>query len=104
MLYVLKYNGLFEGDFTESFYDEVVCVKNRVALVQFDHNKEQLLGRQFDLVGTIEDEGDLKNLFQSGDTQIEVRKERIEQPKKVSLDSILPKPEGEQKSWYENLE
>jgi len=109
MLYVLKYNGLFEGDFVESFYDEVVSVKNRIAVVQMDHNKEQLLGRQFDLIGQVEGGEDVKALLNGDDVEIQVRKERVEQPvpasKMVSKDSILPgKPEGVEKSWYENLE
>lgn len=105
MLYVLKYVGNGPGDFLEHCYDESVVVKNYVALVQFEHNKNMLLGMNFEEVGTVESEDQLKDLFKSKDTVVEVRKEVVDdKPKVVPLDSILPKVEGQTKSWYENLE
>jgi len=111
MLYVLKYVGTGPGDFLEHAYDETIVVKNGVAVCQFEHNRDMLLGMNFESIGAVKDEdaGDLHELFKNGEIQVELRKEKVEQPvpasKMVSKDSILPgKPESEQKSWYENLE
>lgn len=100
MIYVLKYVGLGPDDFLEHCYDEVISIKGRIALVQFEHNMNKLLGMGFEYVGQIENEGDLKKLFDAKDTTVAVRKEKA---KVVPLGDILHDEEGVQKSWYENL-
>lgn len=109
MLYVLRYKGAFEGNFVESFYDEIVTVKNRIALVRGEHVKNCLLGMNFEDVGIIDKEENLPELFKSQETvEVKVRKETVsnkktntvEQSTTVPLDSILPKPE---KDWYDKI-
>lgn len=108
MLHVLKYVGNGPDDFMEHAYDETIIVKNRIALCSFEHNRDMLLGMNFESLGTIENEGDLKELFKNGDVQVATRKEKVETPtnKVVPINSVLPSKvvEGSQKSWYENIE
>lgn len=99
MYFVLKYNGVGPDDFLENCYDEVIVVKNRIALVQFEHNKNKLLGMQFEEIGMVENEDGLKELFK--DKTVQVKHET----KIVDLNKILAgDPESEQKSWYQNLQ
>ncbi len=100
MLYVLKFVGNGPDNFLEHCYDEVIVVKNRIALVQFEHNAHKLMGYNFELIGNIEKEEDLSELFK--DKTVEVQAVT----KLVPLKDILEPPavEGSQKSWYENLE
>ena len=100
MYYVLKFVGAGPDNFLEHCYDEVIAVKNRIALVQFEHNKNRLLGQQFEEIGTVNSEEDLKSLLGEA-TEVKVRTET----KVVPLDEILScVPEDDNKSWYENLQ
>lgn len=106
MLYALKYVGNGPGDFLEYGYDEVIPVKSGIALCQFLHNKNMLLGMNFEEIGTVENEENLKELLKDKNTELATSK------KVVSLADILPGAEtkvktpieGAQKSWYENIE
>ena len=99
MLYVLKFVGNGPDDFLEHAYDETVVIKNRIALVQFEHNKNMLLGMNFEEVGMVEKEEDLKELFRDKTVEVKTTTQIVQ------LQDILPEPvEGSQKSWYENLE
>ena len=103
MLYVLKFVGNGPDNFMENCYDEVVVIKNRIALVQFEHNANMLRGMNFEFVGMVEKEEDLKELFRDKTVEIKTTTQIVQ------LQDILPdnKPEtieGSQKSWYENLE
>ncbi len=105
MLYALKYVGNGTGDFLEYGYDEVITVKSGIALCQFEHNRDMLLGMNFVELGMIENEGNLKDLLKDKSTELHTYK------KVVALSDILPEVgenkasiEGAQKSWYENIE
>ena len=103
MLYVLKFVGNGPDNFIEHAYDESMVIKNRIALVQFEHNANMLMGMNFELIGTIEKEEDLPELFKDKTVEVQTT------TKIVPLQDILQedKPitiEGSQKSWYENLE
>lgn len=96
--YVLKYIGPYDVDHKEHFYDESVPVKNRIALVQKEYNKNQLLGRNFIELGIVNSEDDVPLLLGQKDVTVEVTKEPNR--KIVSLDSILPE---EDSNWYSKL-
>ncbi len=66
MYYVLKYNGLGPDYFLEHCYDEVISIKNRIALVKFEHNKNRLLGMQFEEIGMAENEEEAIRLLGGG--------------------------------------
>lgn len=96
--YVLKFVGLGMQTRQEPFYDEVVSVKNGIALVKQVHNKNQLLGRNFIELGFVESEEDIPALLHRDDVTVEVKKDTTE--KFVSLDSIIP---DDDKGWYDKL-
>lgn len=90
MWYVLKYTGLGPDHFLEHCYDEVVTVRNQIALVQFEHNKNMLLGMQYEEIGQVENAEDVDKLLAKDDTvELKVKREQL---KTIPIEKILPKP------------
>lgn len=105
-MYVLKFKSECPEIMHEHFYDETVVVKNGVAICRGDHVKNALLGMNYDYIGTIDSDRDLKALFDKKldeDFSVEVKKHTI------SLDDLLYEPEKteqpeQHKPYLENLE
>jgi hypothetical protein len=68
-MFVLRFRGECPELMTEPFYDEVVTVRNGIALVEKEYNKDgMLLGREgypgaYEYIGEIKEEKELKELL-----------------------------------------
>lgn len=62
-MYVLKFNSPCPDHMLESFYDEVVPVRNGIAICVRDHIKNALMGMNYTYVGEIQNESGLQELF-----------------------------------------
>src|SRR6266576_566012 len=64
-MYVLRSTKEVPEYFEESFYDEVVSVRNGIALVLNDHVRDALIGPDFDYLGHIKDSKELEKFLVS---------------------------------------
>ena len=62
-MYVLKFNSPCPDHMLENFYDEVVPVRNGIAICVREHVRNALMGMNYSYIGQIEDENGLQELF-----------------------------------------
>ena len=84
-MYVLKFNAPCPEHMLENFYDEVVVVRNGVAICVGDHIRDALTSMNYTYIGHIEDESGLQDLF----TQKEEDSIRLDlETKVIDLDEL----------------
>lgn len=110
-MYVLRYTRPCPEWMEESFYDEVVTVRNGIALVNKEHVKEALLGPDvgYEYIGEIKHERQLNALLNRKKTEEQEEEYGLAIRKSVlKIEDILPveapaEPE-QHKPWIETLE
>lgn len=109
-MYVLKFRKECPEIMQETFYDEVVVVRNGIALCNGEHVKNALEGMNYDYVGKIKDEKSLNSLLTKADKDKENLDFSLEvQKHTIKINDIpLPKERTEQPEQFvpylENLE
>jgi hypothetical protein len=106
-MYVLKYKHGCPELMLEQFYDEIVSIKNGIALVVNEHNKNSMLSMNYDYIGEIKEENELQEYLKKfDDVVLSTKIETI----KVDLDELHSqleikrnKPKKEERSLADSL-
>lgn len=105
-MYVLR-NTLPAPDYyEETFYDEVVAVRNQIALVVNEHVKNALVSplMAYEFIGVINDTNELDKLLAEKENKVElVVKKKVLKNEDLYKKEDYSKPE-QAKSWVDSLE
>jgi hypothetical protein len=107
MLYACYYPQPGPDHFLEYTYDEgPIPVRNKVALVRFEHNKNYLLNMGFEFLGTIENEEELQDLLSKDkkhDIELQTRKETVPLSELFEENNNIIADEPDT-AWWKNIE